>query len=308
MPKQYDKPFCSVEQQIQLLKDRGMAFTDETQAQHALLTCNYYRLSGYWIFFEDPDGVKDQLKPGTRFEDVLNLYHFDEALRHLLSSRLEKLETAVKTSFAYHLSRTHTDGALAYLDPSLFSREKNASKEEKLKHEEALKDLNKAFQKSKENFAKELREKYSHPPIWAVTEVMSFGQIAFWLSNLQSPEPLTSIAQGYHFNPPWVFCKFIQAAADLRNICAHHGRLTHRTLTTHLPDPGHSEQMRASWRPGEKSRTYNLLTALEYVMHYIQPDSGMGPELKKLSEKHSVNLSVLGFPENWEELPVWSGA
>lgn len=43
----YNKLFKTIDQQIELLKSRGMKFHNETKAKHYLLNLNYYRLSGY---------------------------------------------------------------------------------------------------------------------------------------------------------------------------------------------------------------------------------------------------------------------
>ena len=45
----YPKQLISFPDQIALLKQRGLVFTDETQALHLLHNISYYRLSGYWF-------------------------------------------------------------------------------------------------------------------------------------------------------------------------------------------------------------------------------------------------------------------
>ena len=48
MKQPYAKPGLTLDQQIELMKSRGMAFPDEGIARRALQTIGYYRLSGYW--------------------------------------------------------------------------------------------------------------------------------------------------------------------------------------------------------------------------------------------------------------------
>lgn len=38
----------NIQEQIDLLKSRNMAFIDESQAFHLLRNISYYRLKGYW--------------------------------------------------------------------------------------------------------------------------------------------------------------------------------------------------------------------------------------------------------------------
>ncbi len=43
----YTKPPCSYEQQLDILKSRGLVVHDEAKALHCLEHHNYYRLSAY---------------------------------------------------------------------------------------------------------------------------------------------------------------------------------------------------------------------------------------------------------------------
>ncbi|RRJ85565.1 hypothetical protein EG850_12975, partial [Gulosibacter macacae] len=44
----YEKPFLTVEQQIDQIKQRGMKIGSRDDARNALRRIGYYRLSGYW--------------------------------------------------------------------------------------------------------------------------------------------------------------------------------------------------------------------------------------------------------------------
>jgi abortive infection bacteriophage resistance protein len=49
--KPYIKPTLSVQDQIKLLKNRGLEIPDEAKAERYLLNISYYRLSGYMYPF-----------------------------------------------------------------------------------------------------------------------------------------------------------------------------------------------------------------------------------------------------------------
>jgi abortive infection bacteriophage resistance protein len=70
---------------------------------------NYYRLSGYWYPFRNPD---DTFKAGTTFEAVWRRYVFDRRLRLLVMDAVERLEVAVRSQLAYH--HAHQHGPFAY--------------------------------------------------------------------------------------------------------------------------------------------------------------------------------------------------
>ncbi len=52
------KPFKTIDEQIELLRYRGMTIADDEVARHALETLGYYRLSGYWYSFREHAGYR----------------------------------------------------------------------------------------------------------------------------------------------------------------------------------------------------------------------------------------------------------
>ena len=48
----YDKPPKTYQEQIALLKERGVIFDDEKKAEHQLAAISYYRLSAYMFPFK----------------------------------------------------------------------------------------------------------------------------------------------------------------------------------------------------------------------------------------------------------------
>ena len=108
----YSKPPLTIDEQVELLLKRGMDGNPDVMAQR-LTAVNYYRLSGYWHTFRNPD---DTFKPGTTFDLVWNTYVFDRHLRLLVMDAIERIEIAVRSLMAYH--HAHEHGAFAYaLDP-----------------------------------------------------------------------------------------------------------------------------------------------------------------------------------------------
>jgi abortive infection bacteriophage resistance protein len=49
MPETFSKPAISLDEQVALLKSRGLLIEDEAQAKHYLRNIGYYRLSGYGL-------------------------------------------------------------------------------------------------------------------------------------------------------------------------------------------------------------------------------------------------------------------
>lgn len=79
------KEFRTIEEQIKILKERGLDIPDEKQAFEFLKRNNYYRISGYSLTLRSHD-VFDR---GANFQNIVDIYDFDHALRHILLCYLE---------------------------------------------------------------------------------------------------------------------------------------------------------------------------------------------------------------------------
>lgn len=86
------KVFLNYEQQInKLSKEKDLLISDEKYAEEMLKRYSYYSLiSGYKDNFKDT-GI-NKYKSGTKFEDIVALYEFDDILRELFLKYLLKIE------------------------------------------------------------------------------------------------------------------------------------------------------------------------------------------------------------------------
>lgn len=274
-----------------------MAIADRESATHYLKHLNYYRLRGYWMPLE-ADLQSHQFKPGTHFEDVLNLYIFDRELRLLLIDAIERIEVSLRTQWAYNLSHQH--GAHAYLDPAL-SKSRHW-------HESNLASLNKELQRSDEVFVGHYNNTYNHPntpPIWAVCEVMSLGLLSRWYKSLRPADTRATIAKTYQLSDK-ALESFIEHLAYIRNVCAHHSRLWNRRMTKTMELPRTKPQgLHQNFNPEQDRKLYNTLVMIAYFMDLISPNHHWKTRLKALIDNHTIDTKAMGFPVGWQALPVW---
>jgi abortive infection bacteriophage resistance protein len=113
--KPYNKPPLSIDNQVLLLKERGLIVGDESQLKYYLRNISYYHLSVYFKFYQSGDTFIE----GITFEDVLRVYTFDNKLRFLLLELLERIEKSFKCRIAYELSVSNNDSH-CYLNESFF--------------------------------------------------------------------------------------------------------------------------------------------------------------------------------------------
>lgn len=104
----FEKPPLGLDELVDRLVDRGLTVPDRDRARRYLRHIGYYRLSPYTIPFQR--GGPDHLfRAGTGFDDVVDLYVFDRALRLLVMDALERVEVAVRAALTDHMSTTYGD-------------------------------------------------------------------------------------------------------------------------------------------------------------------------------------------------------
>ena len=106
------KPFKTVEEQIEILKNRGLIIKDEERALSFLKNNNYYELiNGYKDFFIDKNKTevekKDVYRNDIAFEDIVSLYEFDFEIRAIILKGILKIENIIKTKLAYYFSEKY---------------------------------------------------------------------------------------------------------------------------------------------------------------------------------------------------------
>ena len=116
------KPFKTYDEQISLLKSRGLIISDDDKAREILKRMNYYRLSAYSLTLRKDD----VFYPGVSIEDIVALYDFDAKLRSIIFEYSSKVETTLRAYIAYYHAQKY--GPLGYLNNQNFDNELNHSK------------------------------------------------------------------------------------------------------------------------------------------------------------------------------------
>lgn len=308
---QYTKPPTTIEEQINVLSERGMMISDKEKAAHYLRIIGYYRLSSYCYRFEIPskNGVRTHKFPaGVTFEQVIRIYVFDQKLRQLMSEALERIEVAAKSIWSYEMSMRF--GAHAYLEHSYFnlSEGKYRDQFEKLKKE--IKDI-----REKANNIEILHyyEKYSEPkfpPIWLIISIMTFGEVSRWIMQTKSDSVKVKIAQAFGVSSPKAIGGVMRSLSVVRNLCAHHERVWDRQLITKLPLLKNFPMQTVTDSKGSKvadSRMYNYLLVLSKILESLNPDSQWKFRVAQLVKNSltQTEQNIMGFPNNWESLDYW---
>ncbi|MBE7065683.1 MAG: hypothetical protein E7384_07740 [Ruminococcaceae bacterium] len=289
------KPFKTIEEQLSILRERGLIIDDEGLAKKFLSNLNYYRLSAYTLTLR-----KDNIfYNNVYFSDVMQIYNFDMELRAALMYLLESIEVSMRAYIGYFHGKTY--GALGYYDSCSFEDEERYNK--------FTNDYLKAIAEygDKEVFVQHHQDVYDGKfPIWVLVELLTLGTLSRLFKNLPKEIRDEICKQNYgKINDDYIG-NWLQGCTILRNICAHRGRLYNR-------------QIPFSLRMGKKDKRFflehgiSINKASKQLFAYLIVIKKMIPNeqvwntfverLCNLITKYPfVRLDYYGFTEDWKEL------
>ena len=102
--KPFQKPPLTLEDQISLLKDRGLLIDNDDDAVRLLSNVNYYHLEGYWYPFYDKEKEAHVFYENIHLDQIISHYEFDWELKSIVFPGLYRIEVAFRTQFAYWIA------------------------------------------------------------------------------------------------------------------------------------------------------------------------------------------------------------
>lgn len=298
----YPKPATSIQQQIAQLQSEGIIIPDIAQASKILEHIAYYRLRAYWIIFETSANPR-RFQLNTNFSDVLNLYWFDEELRTLILSAIAKIEISLRANFS-NLSIKFKNPHF-YLECSNFKQH--------TVYQKSFSKIQKALDQNKDElFIAHYLRKYTNPqlpPVWSVAEILTIGELYHWIINLHDGV-LDEIAKTYGFSSREVFISGLERLSIIRNVCAHHNRLWNRIIVKkQLKQVKQKNALSEalSQDKGSSKTFYGTFCYLIYILSQIDikiVNEGI-TQFNNLTSKYQINLELMGFPKNWQNLTLF---
>lgn len=298
MGVKYTNQAITTEQQIDILKNRGLLIDDVKRAVTVLDTISYFRLAGYWRHFES-DHTTHQFKAGCRFSDIIDLYFFDKELRSLLFTAIQTIEVAVRTKIIKHFALEF--GAFWFMDESYATNGTRFATN--------LAVIRKEVERSHDDFITAHFRKYSEPelpPVWKTLEVISMGTLSKLYSNFSDATAKHAVAREFGLNHHKFLRSWLECLAVLRNCCAHHSRLSHRVFPVKPKMPEHMPNTWIADFSFRKQTLYPQLCCVIYWLNSIVPENTFITDFKQLLIKHpSVKTCLLGFPRSWKQESLW---
>ena len=295
---QYPKQILTIEQQVQSYVYAGMEIKSREDVEKALKSVGFYRLRGY--SFHLYDNADKKYVQGTKFEDIFQLYQFDQELSGLIFAMISKIEVALRVRLVEALL-VHGD-SLILQDSSIFK--------EKKMYWQNMSTIASEIARSNDVFIKHNFDKHEGKiPVWAVVEVLSFGTLSKIIKNLKTGtgSAYSILAANYQYiskksnmvNPSQkMFTSWVHGVSILRNMCAHNSRIYNRTIHT---TPEILEEDKVIPLPAHNG-LYQILLAMKYLRSSDDEWTVFVDAFDKLIQN---NISVISFtamnlPVDWK--------
>ena len=295
----YSHSTLSIQEIIfQLKHDRGLHFSDENYAERQLSIIGYFRLRSYLQPLES-DKSNHIFKPGSTFENALDLYYFDKELRALLFTAIQSVEVGVRTMISHPITMKY--GAYWYLDPLMAVNPNQFT--------ENLKCINREITRSKEDYIRNHFNKYQggELPAWKYVEISSLTTLSKIFSNFSDISLKKSIARDLGLPQHKILGTWLQGLTTLRNNVAHHSRVWNRIFPGTIMLP---KTVTGRWIANTSvdcGKLYAHLCFVAFLLNRIHPDNDFPVQLKRLLKKYpNTDVRAMGFPADWKNEELWN--
>ena len=304
-----EKIFKTIDEQVDILRKKGLIINDEKKTREILLRENYFFISGYRHLFMNKED-KDKFLTGTTFEELYATFLFDRAIRNTFFKNILIVENNIKSITSYQLSKKYGFKEKDYLNPNNFSQDS-------LQSRQVYDVLNKVKRQIRVNGRKHTAtfhyiEHYGYIPFWILVKVLSFGIMAEFYDILKY-EDQAEISKFYNVSPE-ILGTYLSLLSNFRNLCAHEDILyDHRTQRV-IPD---SKFHRLLNIPKDedgyiygKNDLFSLVIMLKVMLskddfeEMIIEISREVENLDKIVNTVPLDtiLNRIGFPNNWKDI------
>ncbi|MCG7332580.1 Abi family protein [Salinicoccus roseus] len=288
------KEFKTIDEQIKILESRGLTINDIDEAYLFLYENNYYRISGYSLTLRKNDIFYEN----TSMQDIMDIYIFDQELRHTLLKYLEKIEVKMKSIYAYEFVQIYEP--IGYLDSQNFTDHQRyhqimskaeTQKQKSLKHEAYVK-----------HYIKDLKQPL---PFWAYIDLFTISDISL-LYSISEKKLKKEVAQQMGITVsigPELLGQFMHSMTILRNFCAHGSRLFNR-LFEQKPSLNRKERdLLIANEDGTKDNAhlYGFIFIMRRLLNKSEFEK-LKVEIIQLSQKYPfVSMHHYGFRDDWRK-------
>ena len=303
------KQFKNLDEQIEILKYKGLIINNVEYTRNILLRENYFFISGYRHLFMKSSTDKTY-KKGTTFEELYSLFLFDRTLRNILFKNLLIIENNLKSISSYQLSKRYGYKEKDYLKEKNFTN----NPEKKRQVNDLIKKMKRQIRSnSRENTATmHYISNYGYIPLWILVKVLSFGIVSEMYSVLKV-EDQKEIAEVYGIDYQNMLV-YLPILSNYRNLCAHEDILYENRTNKEINDTIYHKLLKIKQENDIYIKGKNDLFALIIIMKEMlqfEEFRSMILEIENCVATLDYNLRTIsikdvlnrmGFPSNWKDI------
>jgi abortive infection bacteriophage resistance protein len=304
-----EKLFKSLDEQIDILRNKGLIIEDEDFAREVLLRENYFFINGYRVLLMNSYSDKTFVV-GSTFRELYSIFLFDRAFRNILFKNLLIVENQLKSVISYQLSKKYGYKDKDYLNPKNFTGDRLKNRRvkdvvEKMKRQVRVNGVHHMATMHYMN-------NYGYIPLWVLVKVLSFG-IVCELYYILKPEDQVTIADIFGISTQYLE-NFLPILANYRNLCAHEDIVfDHKTERT-IPDTEYHKKLNIFKMDDEYIYGKNDLFAVIIIFKMMLEDSEFRLMLKEFEyELEKLDgrvdsipvekiLDTMGVPKNYMDI------
>lgn len=303
------KVFKTLDEQIDILRSKGLIIQDEEKAKTILLRENYFFISGYrHLFMKSYNDGK--FISGTTFEELYATFVFDRQVRNIYFKHILVIENNIKSLISYVLSKKYGFREKDYLNIENFNQ--NPMKARQV--HDILDKMKRQIRVNGKKHAATVHylSNYGYIPLWILVKVLSFG-IVSELFTILKDEDQQEIADIYKIDIATLSI-YLSVLANYRNLCAHEDILYDYRTQRMIPDTKYHYQLDIDKESEDYKYGKNDLFAVIIIFKQMLSSeefrnlvNEIGYEIDILDgriDTLSVEelLNKISFPSNWRDI------
>lgn len=304
-----EKLFKTLDEQVEILKSKGLIFDDEVLAMEILLRENYFFINGYRVLLMNSARDKT-FAVGATFRELYSVFLFDRSLRNILFKNLLIIENQLKSVISYQLSKKYGYRDKDYLNPKNFTSERTKVRRVK----DVLEKMKRQVRVNGTHHMATMHyiNNYGYIPLWVLVKVLSFGMVCE-LYFILKPEDQVAVADIFKVDTNYLE-NFLPILSNYRNLCAHEDIVYEHRTEKGIYNTVYHEKLNIPKMDDEYIYGKNDIFAVLIIMkHVLREDDfrllmrEIEYEVEKLdgiidSVPVEKILDQMGFPKNYMEL------
>ena len=303
------KEFKTIDQQIDILRKKGLIIDDEARTYDILLKENYFFLNGYRHLFMNSPTDKTFIS-GSTFSELYSLFLFDRYSRNIFFKNLLIIENRLKSVISYQMSKKYGYKEKDYLNAKNFTNDP----EKKRRVHDVIEKMKRQIRinTSRHNATLHYLNNYGYIPLWILVKVLSFGMVCELYSILKDEDKL-EIATIFGLSKEYLE-DFLPILSNYRNLCAHEDIVFDHKTERVIPDTEYHKRLNIFKMDDEYIYGKNDRFSVIIIFKYMREDDEFRLMLKEFNyEFEELDaridsipvekiLDTMGIPKNYMEL------